>query len=74
MTAEANFDNYVQTSKGTGTNKVLDGCWLLSLFEKFFDTFELNNLSEKWLSKHSSLQSSVKRVAQKLSHDLIQYL
>jgi hypothetical protein len=30
MTAEVAFGNYVQTSKGTGTNKVLDGCWLLS--------------------------------------------
>jgi hypothetical protein len=46
----------------------------IMLLASLFDTLELNNLSEKWLSKHSSLQSSVKSIAQKLSHDLIQYL
>ncbi|MEN8216569.1 MAG: hypothetical protein ABFS56_09370 [Pseudomonadota bacterium] len=46
----------------------------IMLSASLFETFELNKLSEEWLSKHSSLQSSVKNVAQKLSHDLIQYL
>ncbi len=46
----------------------------IMLSGSLFATFDLNKLSEKWLSNNSSLQNSVKIVAQKLSHDLAQYL
>lgn len=39
-----------------------------------FQSFELNKLSEEWLSQHSSLQNSVKIIAKKLSRDLSNYL